>query len=184
MKQLDEFTDTGKVVHEFSAHPQIASYLARDIFELIGDYGTVLRGQKEGIRLNTSAHLEVQTTKEIELQEALREVNEQFVKYMTGSKESKYMLGGNRTAASLRFSSWADELKWSFNKNMAIMRNSVLGRNQELPAKPKNTWNEFQRDVAHAAMDNDVLNKKELDQKSEMLLLLIEDIRKIRWRSC
>ena len=160
LKMLDEFTDTGKVVHQFSAHPQIASYLARDIFELIGDYGTVLRGQKEGIRLNTSAHLEVQTTKEIELQEALREVHEQFVKYMTGSKESKYMLGGNRTAASLRFSSWADELKYSFNKNMAIMRNSVLGQNQQMPIKPKNTWNEFQRDVAHAAMDNDVLNKK------------------------
>lgn len=159
---LDKYTDTGKVVHKFKNHPAIASYLARDIFEIAGDFGTVQRGHKTGIRMNPSVHLTVQTTREAELQKVLHIMNEKYVEYRTGSKESKYMFGGNRTAATHKGADWLAETKHSWATNMAKMRNKMFGLKEQLPDRPQNTWNEFQQDVSRAVMDDKVLNDPKL----------------------
>lgn len=159
---LDKYTDTGKVVSKFKNHPLIGSYIGRDIFEITGDFGAVTRGNKAGIRMNPSVHLTVQTTREADLQVVLRTLNEKYVEYKTGSKESAYMFGGNRTAASHKGADWLNETKHSWATNMAKMRNKLFNLKEELPDRPLNTWSEFQQEVAAAIMDTSVLNSKTL----------------------
>ena len=160
LKWLDEFTDTGKVVHKFKNHPLIASYLGRDIFELTGDMGAVTRGNAAGIRMNPSVHLTVQTTREADLQLALRVINEKFVEYKTGSKESKYMLGGNRTAAAHKAGDLIDMVKYDVKTNYLKVKNKILSNQEKMPDQPKQTWQEFQDLVSKAHMDTNILNAK------------------------
>ena len=107
LDQLDKFTDTGKVVQTLKKKPKLLDYYGRKIFDLVGDFAAVTRGAIA----EPSAYMETQTRWQIHLQDHLKKLDEHFVEYMTGSKESKNWLGLNVTAFTLKRGDWAKRFK-------------------------------------------------------------------------
>lgn len=158
LDQLDKFTDTGKVVQTLKKYsPRIQESTGRSIFELIGDFGTSTRGATA----KPSAYMEVQTKWQIHLQDALKKLDEHFVEYMTGSKDSSKWMGFNKTAYLLRRGEWAR----NFTADVTPSK---------VPGKEK-SYEQFMEDVFDATADINIYNSPDIEPSVKNA---VEDVRK------
>jgi len=145
LDQLDKFTDTGKVVQTLKSKPKLLDFYGRKIFDLLGDFGTVARGATA----RPSAYMETQTRWQVHLQDNLKKLDEHFVEYMTGSKESKNWLGLNLTAFALKRGDWAKRFK-------------KTSPEPTVGAKEK-SHDSFMREVFDAVSDMNVYNSPDIE---------------------
>ena len=140
LAMLDNFTDSGGVTQAFPKdHPQLSSYMGRKIFELVGDYGVQTRSGD--VRMPTSAYLETQTRWEIGLQDVLSTIEQAFVEYRSGIKESNFLSGINLTAMNLRRKDTLHKLK-----------GKLFGK-YEMPKMTKNSWEDFNKQIYDVVSD-------------------------------
>ncbi len=146
LDQLDKYTDTGKVVQTLKKYnARLQERTGREIFELIGDYGASVRGATA----KPSAYMEVQTKWQIHLQDSFKKLDEHFVEYMTGSKDSTKWMGFNSTAYMLRRGEWAR----NFTRDVAPTKAG---------AKEK-SYKQFMEDVFDATADIKKYNSPDIE---------------------
>ena len=145
LDQLDKFTDTGKVVQTLKNKPKLLDYYGRKIFDLVGDFAAVTRGAIA----RPSAYMETQTRWQIHLQDHLKKLDEHFVEYMTGSKESKDWLGLNVTAFALKRGDWAKRFKKT--------------NPEEVVTGNEKSYESFTKEVFDAVTDMEIYNSRDLE---------------------
>lgn len=153
LQTLDEFTDTGKVMHAYKDDPEFANNLSRKILELAGDFGVVTRASKAGQTMNSSAYLEHITKWELHLQQHLEELDNYFVTYMKDSAEKmegNMLFGKNITAERLKRKDWL--------KNKL----SFFGNKQKDPAE--RSFETFNRELFDIVIDEKKFNDTNTDK--------------------
>ena len=151
LQTLDEFTDTGKVMHAYKDDPEFASRVSKKILELSGDYGVVTRASKAGQTVDSSAYLEHMTFWEQHLQEHLEELDNLFVQYMKESAEkveSLTLSGKNITAERLK--------RKDFFKNIFRFKKRELD-----PAE--RSYENFNRQVFDAVVNEQTFNNPKIE---------------------
>ena len=158
---LDKHTDIGKVVHSYKNIPALGNYISRGILDMTGDHAVMHNFMKDtNIAMNESVHMAVSTTRDLELQKLVTEIDSEFLGFKNGSKEAVTMFN-DRVNVTASIAKMQGNLKKPTKPVNQQLDDIHKGLDEVHP--DANPWHEFTMTLNRAITDEELFNNKELN---------------------